>query len=135
MEQNQTDQKMILIVEDDAFMGSLLERKFQQKNFQIARVTNADEARKIIEANQVGIILLDIILPGTDGITFLKELKLNPLFKNIPVIITSNLGKEEVIERGLAEGASDYVVKAHTTPGEIVQKVEKLLEQNETGTK
>ncbi len=135
MEQNQTDQKMILIVEDDAFMGSLLERKFQQKNFQIARATNADEARKIIESNQVSVILLDIIIPGTDGFTFLKELKLNPLFKNIPVIITSNLGKEEEIERGLREGASDYVVKAHTTPGEIVQKVEKLLESNGTGTK
>lgn len=127
MEQNQTGQKTILIVEDDTFMGSLLERKFKQKNFQIARATSVDEARKMLESGPVSLILLDIILPGTDGITFLKELKLNPQFKSIPVIITSNLGKEEEIERGLAEGASDYVVKAHTTPGEIVQKVEKIL--------
>ena len=127
MEQNQTDQKTILIVEDDTFMGSLLERKFQQKNFQIARATNTDEARKIIESTPPSLILLDIILPGTDGITFLKELKLNPQFKNIPVIITSNLGKEEEIEKGIAEGATDYIVKAHSTPGEIVEKVEKIL--------
>jgi two-component system, OmpR family, phosphate regulon response regulator PhoB len=127
MEQNQTDQKTILIVEDDAFMGSLLERKFEQKNFQISRALSVDEARKILEAEKISLILLDIILPGTDGITFLKELKLNQQFKNIPVIITSNLGKEEEIEKGMAEGASDYVVKAHTTPGEIVEKVEKIL--------
>lgn len=127
MEQNQTGEKTILIVEDDTFMGSLLERKFQQKNFQIARATNVDDARKILEAGPVSLILQDIILPGTDGITFLKEIKLNPQFKDIPVIITSNLGKEEEIERGLAEGASDYVVKAHTTPGEIVEKVESIL--------
>jgi DNA-binding response OmpR family regulator len=127
MEQNQTGQKTILIVEDDTFMGSLLERKFQQKGFEIARVTSVDEARKIVESGQVSLILLDIILPGTDGITFLKELKLNPQFKNIPVIFTSNLGQQEEIERGLAEGAVDYVVKAHTTPGEIVQKVENIL--------
>ena len=127
MEQNQTDGKKILIVEDDTFMGSLLERKFQQKNFQIVRATSADEARKILESGPVSLILLDIILPGTDGITFLKELKLNPAFKSIPVIFTSNLGQQEEIDRGLAEGAVDYVVKAHTTPGEIVQKVENIL--------
>jgi two-component system, OmpR family, phosphate regulon response regulator PhoB len=127
MDENQTSGRTILIVEDDAFMGSLLERKFQQKNFQISRALSVDEARKILEAEQISLILLDIILPGTDGITFLKELKLNQQFKNIPVIITSNLGKEEEIEKGLAEGASDYVVKAHTTPGEIVEKVEKVL--------
>ena len=128
MDENQASNgPIILIVEDDAFMGSLLERKFQQKNFQISRALNVDEARKIIEAGPITLILLDIILPGTDGLTFLKELKLNPQFKSIPVIITSNLGKEEEIEKGLAEGASDYVVKAHTTPGEIVEKVEKIL--------
>ena len=128
MELNQTGEKTILIVEDDTFMGSLLERKFKQKNFQILRAMNVDEARKFIESGPVSLILLDIILPGTDGITFLKELKLNPQFKDIPVIITSNLGKEEEIEKGIAEGATDYIVKAHTTPGEIVSKVEKILE-------
>ena len=110
MEQNQTGEKTILIVEDDTFMGSLLERKFKQKNFQILRAMNVDEARKFIESGPVSLILLDIILPGTDGITFLKELKLNPQFKDIPVIITSNLGKEEEIEKGIAEGATDYIV-------------------------
>lgn len=127
MNQNQTEQKTILIVEDDTFMGSLLERKFKQKNFQILRATSTDEAKKIIESGPVNLVLLDIILPGTDGVTFLKELKLNPQFKDIPVIFTSNLGTPEEIERGLAEGAIDYVVKAHTTPGEIVQKVENIL--------
>jgi len=127
MEQNQPAKKKILIVEDDTFMGSLLERKFKQKDFEIVRATNADEARKALEAEPANLILLDIILPGTDGITFLKELKLNSQTKNIPVIITSNLGKEEEIEKGMAEGATDYIVKAHTTPGEIVQKVETIL--------
>jgi two-component system, OmpR family, phosphate regulon response regulator PhoB len=128
MEPNQTTNKTILIVEDDAFMGSLLERKFQQQNLKIKRVINVDDARKIIESEPISIILLDIILPGTDGITFLKELKLNPQMKNIPVIISSNLGSQEEIERGMSEGAVDYIVKAHATPGEIVQKVTNILE-------
>ncbi|MFA6193499.1 MAG: response regulator [Parcubacteria group bacterium] len=127
MDQNQTGTKAILIVEDDIFMGSLLERKFKQGNFQIFRASSVDEAREIIKKNQISLILQDIILPGTDGISFLKELKMNPELKHIPVIITSNLGQQEEIDRGLAEGASDYIVKAHATPGEIVEKVTNIL--------
>jgi two-component system phosphate regulon response regulator PhoB len=127
MEQNQNAAKAILIVEDDTFMASLLERKFKQSNFQIFRAASVDEAREIIKANPISLILQDIILPGTDGISFLKELKLNPEFKHIPVIITSNLGQQDEIDRGLSEGASDYIVKAHATPGEIVDKVKSIL--------
>jgi len=127
MEQNQIDKKTILIVEDDVFMASLLERKFRQKDFEILRAENVDEARKIIQSSQINLILLDIILPGTDGITFLKELKSNTQTQNIPVIITSNLGQQEEVERGMTEGASGYIVKAHATPGEIVSKVEEIL--------
>ncbi|MCX6762252.1 MAG: response regulator [Candidatus Moranbacteria bacterium] len=127
MDQNQTEQKAILIVEDDTFMASLLERKFKQNNFQIFRAASVDEAREIIKSNPINLILQDIILPGTDGISFLKELKLNPESKNIPVIITSNLGQQDEIDRGLAEGANDYIVKAHATPGEIVEKVTNIL--------
>lgn len=129
MDQNQTEQKAILIVEDDTFMASLLERKFKQGNFQIFRASSVDEAREIIKKNPISLILQDIILPGTDGISFLKELKLSPEFKHIPVIITSNLGQQDEIDRGLAEGANDYIVKAHATPGEIVEKVTTILGQ------
>jgi DNA-binding response OmpR family regulator len=129
MDQNQTKQKAILIVEDDTFMASLLERKFKQNNFQIFKAASVDEAREIIKSNPINLILQDIILPGTDGISFLKELKMNPESKNIPVIITSNLGQQDEIDRGLAEGANDYIVKAHATPGEIVEKVTNILDQ------
>lgn len=127
MDQSQANKQIILIVEDDLFMASLLERKFKQEAFQILRAANVDQARELLKANPVKLILLDVILPGTDGVTFLKELKSSPDFKAVPVIITSNLGSPEEIERGLKEGASDYIVKAHTTPGEIVQKVENII--------
>ncbi len=122
-----TTQKTILIVEDDTFMGSLLERKFQQKNYQIFRAGSVNEAREALKGNAINLILLDIILPGTDGITFLKEIKADPNFQKIPVIITSNLGQKDEIERGIQAGAQDYVVKAHATPGEIVEKVQGVV--------
>jgi DNA-binding response OmpR family regulator len=127
MEQSQTSAKKILIVEDDTFMGNLLERKFKLENFEISRAGSVDEARKILESEAINLVLLDIILPGTDGLTYLKELKASPVLKDIPVIITSNLGQQEEIDSGIAMGATDYIVKAHATPGEIVHKVESIL--------
>lgn len=117
----------ILVVEDDAFMSGLLNRKLTQENFQISAVTNTAEAKSVLEKENIGLILLDVVLPGADGISFLKEIKQSAKFKNIPVIITSNLGQEEEVERGLKEGAVDYLVKANTTPSEIANKVKETL--------
>jgi two-component system chemotaxis sensor kinase CheA len=119
----------VLIVEDDSFMGSLLKRKFEQESFSIFLATNAEEARGVLKSNRIALMLLDIVLPGMDGFSFLKELKATPEFQNIPVIITSNLGKPEEIERGLAEGASGYIIKAEASTAEIVEKVRKVLEK------
>jgi DNA-binding response OmpR family regulator len=121
--------RTVLIVEDDSFIGSLLEQKFEEESFNVFMATDTDKAREIIKANQIEAILLDIILPGMDGISFLKELKANPTFKDIPVVIASNLGKPEEIERGLAEGASGYVIKAQVSTSEIIQKVRDVLEK------
>jgi len=129
-QENSLPEKMaILIVEDDAFMGSLLERRFEQESFRIFLATNAEKAREIIKSNRIAVILLDIVLPGMDGLSFLKELKAAPEMKDIPIIITSNLGKPEEIEKGLAEGASGYIIKAQVSTAEIVQKVREVLEK------
>lgn len=119
----------ILIIEDDAFMGGLLQRKFAQENYGIFNATNAENALDILKKNKIDLVLLDIILPGTDGFAFLSNIKKSPEFKDIPVIITSNLGQPEEIEKGLKEGAADYIVKANTAPTEIVEKVKSVLKK------
>jgi two-component system phosphate regulon response regulator PhoB len=119
--------KLIMLVEDDQFMATLLERKFEQQNYNIVRAASTAQAMELIVKQIPDIMLLDIVLPGTDGITFLKELKANQKYSSIPVIITSNLGQPEEIESGLKEGAADYIVKANAAPGEIVSKVEAIL--------
>jgi len=133
MEKNQEAKEYtanhILIVEDDTFMSGLLARKFSEENFKISTALNAQQAREILEKGNVQIIILDVVLPGTDGISFLKEIKENSRFSSIPVVIASNLGQPEEIEAGLKEGAADYIVKANTSPGDIVEKVKSILEK------
>ena len=119
----------ILIVEDDSFISGLLQRKFDQENYGIFNATNADNAFEILKKNKIVLLLLDIILPGTDGIAFLGSVKKEPSYKDIPVIITSNLGQPEEVERGLKEGAIDYIIKANTAPAEIVEKVKSVLKK------
>ncbi len=72
-------------------------------------------------------VLLDLVLPGVDGFDILKEVKETPETSKIPVIILSNLGQREEVERGLKLGADDYLIKAHFTPDEIINKVGYIL--------
>lgn len=122
-----TNKHCILLVEDEKILADSIERKFIQKHHRIFKAVNASEARKALGDEKIDLILLDIILPDINGFQFLEELKKDKKTKDIPVIIISNLGEKEEIARGKKEGAVDYIVKSDTVPGEIVEKVEKIL--------
>ena len=117
----------ILIVEDDLFILELLSGKLRQLDFKISIANDTKVARKILELEKIDLMLLDILLPGEDGFTFLKELKDKAAFKSIPVIILSNLGQKEEQEKGLSFGAVDYLIKANSSPTEIVDHIRKVL--------
>lgn len=122
--------RRILLIEDDLMLVQLLERKLlQQKKYDVHKAFDVLQARASLDQYGTDIILLDIVLPGTDGFTFLNELKGDPKWKHIPVIIMSNLGQQEEIKRGMESGAVDYVVKAHTNPQEIIEKIESIFKK------
>ena len=74
------------------------------------------------------LVLLDLILPGIDGFEVLSRMKKDPALASIPVIILSNLGQRDDVQKGIDLGAEDYLIKAHFTPGEIVEKIKVTLE-------
>ncbi|MFH1611923.1 MAG: response regulator [bacterium] len=118
----------VLVVEDDKFLRDLLVRKLKEENFEIETAIDGVEAIKKADEWMPNLILLDLIIPGLDGFEVLKQLKENPNTNKIPTVILSNLGQQEEIQKGMGLGASDYLVKAHLTPGEIIDKVKGLLE-------
>ena len=128
-ENNNMAGSRVLIIEDDIFLVELLERKFELEHFKTYRAADVEQARAIITSEPIDVILLDIVLPGVDGFSFLRELKANEKWNKIPVIIISNLSQAEEIKKGVDAGAVDYIVKAHTTPGDIVLKVKMLLQK------
>lgn len=121
------DKKRILIIEDDKFLGSLLARKLEKEEFVTSLATNGMEALSKINESLPNLILLDLILPNINGFEILEILKKNQKTKNTPVIILSNLGQKEDIEKSLKLGAVDYLVKAYSTPQEIVEKIKIFL--------
>jgi len=119
--------KKILIVEDDKFLRELIARKLIAENYEIIEAIDGEEGLKKIKEEKPDLVLLDLILPGIDGFEVLSKMKDDPALASIPVIILSNLGQREDLEKGLKLGAVDYLVKAHFTPNEIIEKVKQAL--------
>lgn len=117
----------VLVVEDDQFLRELIIKKLEEEGLGTIQAIDGEEGLRLVAENKPDIVLLDLILPGIDGFEVLKQIKGTPDISDIPVVILSNLGQKDDIERGLELGAKDYLIKAHFTPGEIVQKVKEIL--------
>lgn len=117
----------ILIIEDDKFLRDLIQQKLNKEGFVSLAAVDGEEGLKTAQAEVPHLILLDLILPGIDGFEVLKKLKADSKTTAIPVIVLSNLGQKDDMERTLKDGAEDFMVKAHFTPSEIIAKVRDTL--------
>jgi len=121
--------KVILIIEDDRFLRELISQKLIREGYDVLEAVDGEEGVKKVKEGKPDIVLLDLILPGIDGFEVLSQVKKDDTVSKIPVIILSNLGQKEDVERGLNLGAVDYLIKAHFTPKEIIDKVKNVLHQ------
>jgi len=119
--------KTILLIEDDKFLRELISRKLTGEGFEVLEAVDGEAGIKKIKEEKPDLVLLDLILPGIDGFEVLAKLKEDPKISSIPVIILSNLDQREEMEKGLKLGAIDYLIKAHFTPGEIIEKIKAVL--------
>ena len=117
--------KKILIVEDEQAMAKALELKLDHAGFETEVVQNGEEALDLLGAESFDAIILDLIMPKMDGFDFLQQIKEKGI--TTPVIVASNLGQEEDIERAKALGAKDYFIKSNVSINEIVVKVAKHI--------
>jgi DNA-binding response OmpR family regulator len=119
----------ILIIEDDRFLRELMVRKLKMENLEVVEAEDGAEGLKKIKEEKPDLVLLDLILPEMDGFEVLEQKRKDEEIKDIPVIILSNLGQKEEIDRGLQLGAKDFLVKAHFSPSEIVEKIKLFLQK------
>jgi DNA-binding response OmpR family regulator len=119
----------ILLVEDDVFLSNIYQKKFELEGFKISTADNGEKGLADAKRKKPDIILLDVLLPKLDGFAVLEKLKEDPATKDIPVILLTNLGQKDDVEKGLESGAADYLIKAHFKPSEVVDKVKKILQR------
>lgn len=122
------DKKSVLIIEDDEFLFDMYKTRFEVDDFNV-HVARDGEAglQALSEGLKPDIILLDIVMPKMDGIEVLSNIKNMSDCKDIPVLMLTNLGQKEEIDKALKIGALDYFVKANFTPSEVVSKVKNIL--------
>ena len=126
--------KRILIIEDDAFLGDVLVQKLSNEGFDAMLSRDGLEGFGRIKSWQPELVLLDIILPSMNGYEILEAKQKDPSISNIPVIIISNSGQPVEINRALALGVKDYLVKAQFDPEEVLVKVRAELKKTEERT-
>ncbi len=117
----------VLVIEDDKFLRELLVRKLANEGYDVENAIDAETAFTILGKRVPDIILCDLILPGIDGFEILGRIKADPRTANVPVIILSNLGQKEDLDKAMGLGAKDFMVKANFTLDEILEKVRSIM--------
>lgn len=122
------DKKKILVVDDDSFLLDMYALKFTQSGFDVTAALGALPAlEKLRGGFTPDIMVTDIVMPMIDGFELLEKMKAEGLGKTTVTIILSNRGAESDIKRGQDLGASGYIVKASTTPAEVVTQVSDIV--------
>lgn len=101
----------ILTIDDSHFVRNILKNILKSKNYNVFEASNASDGKDIIEKNDIHLILLDLIMPGVDGMSFLETIKSNKKYYDIPIIVISGDGSRENYARVLKQGASDFIRK------------------------
>ena len=121
--------KVILLVDDDLTLLEMYEDRLKAEGFTIIQATNGEEALKKVREVKPSLIILDIMMPKVNGFDVLKNIRADQEFKNTPVIILTALIQDVDRIQGKKLGATDYIVKSETMPGEIIDKIKKVLGQ------
>lgn len=126
MNENKLDGIKIVWVEDDKFLVSLIQKRMEGTSAKLIQVTDGALAYDKVKEVRPDVVVLDLLMPNIDGFEILKKIKADAEIKAIPVLVLSNLGQKEEIEKAHGLGATKFVVKATIGLDGIIPEIEKL---------
>jgi DNA-binding response OmpR family regulator len=119
--------KTILVIEDDLFLMGMYKTKLELEGYKVLTAEDGEKGLKLAATKSVDLVLLDVVVPKIDGFEVLKRLRQGNQPQTMPIILLTNLAQREEVEKGLALGATDYMIKVHFVPSEVVTKIKKFL--------
>ncbi|OGY28215.1 MAG: hypothetical protein A3F33_03310 [Candidatus Woykebacteria bacterium RIFCSPHIGHO2_12_FULL_43_10] len=122
--------KRLLLVEDDFFIRDLYKRQLEGAGITVDVAGTGQEGLDAIKKGTYDLVLLDIMLPGIDGMAVLREVKSNEATKNTRIVLLTNMGQDDVIKDSFKVGAEGYLIKSTFTPKEVVREVQTFLDKS-----
>lgn len=120
----------ILLVEDDPSLSALYKDLLEKENFSVSLATDGESALKIALNTMPDIILLDILLPKMNGMTVMTHIRSTDWGKKEPIIILTNVDPDDSMMQNIVyDQPTYYLLKANTTPGEVLEKVKSVLKE------
>jgi two-component system phosphate regulon response regulator PhoB/two-component system alkaline phosphatase synthesis response regulator PhoP len=117
----------VLWVEDDKFLRNMIDQRLAPTGADLVSVTDGAKALETIKSYIPDIIMLDLLMPNVDGFEILKLVKSDDSVKHIPVLVLSNLGQKEEVERCKKLGAEDFIIKATIGLDDIIPRIRAVL--------
>ncbi len=122
-----TTKKNVLIIEDDEFFRELIAKKLMANGLGVLEAIDGGKGIEKAKELKPDLVILDLLLPNSDGFEVLSAMKGDSDTASIPVIILSNLDSKEDIEKGLKLGASDFLIKSQFDLDEVITKIKSFL--------
>tara|TARA_R110002072_G_scaffold3830_8_gene27431 strand:+ start:22795 stop:23484 length:690 start_codon:yes stop_codon:yes gene_type:complete len=116
----------IVVIEDEPDIVEVMCYNLQREGYQVSSTTRGDEGLELVRNQSPALVLLDLMLPGMDGLTVCQQIKSDPLTRATPIIIVSAKGEESDVVIGLGLGADDYIAKPFS-PREMLARVKAVL--------
>jgi len=117
----------VLVAEDDNYLAAAYKAMLTKEGFELQIATDGVEALEMLTKFVPDVIVLDLVMPRKDGFAALEEIKQNPSLKDIPVIVASNLGQQDDIQKAKDLGATEFVTKSNLSMHDLVDKIKHLV--------
>lgn len=124
--------KKILIVEDDQFTADLYRKLLEEEGFLVDVAEDGEKGLMKLQLGGYDLCLLDIVMPGKDGLSVLQDLKKKPPAQtNGPIVMLTVMGQDAFIKTALENGAVGYLIKTSLTPEQVLHEVRVFLQKAE----